>query len=301
MANYLIKTVCLTLLFLLYSCNNNGNDNNILIKDFDGNYDYGSDFVFCNFDDSVIEDNDWEKYISEIDSDIIVGMHERLDSSGRTFRLFFRTERQYSSGSNPIKYCVSKNNNQIVINLDFVLEIGMTCDIGPARCMTDFGKLENGTYNFEINIAGKKNIGTLTVTSKNYKLSFANSNQLEIIDTVLNRVPDNTIWGLVGYHKESTITIVNDFLKSLEEAGTVKHNFDAGNYNYFQIDNNGNMLTPEYHGYWFAIPFAYHFPNNNLSAIEEVVKYYALNYGNSHLHIALYTTTGEQFLSWMIK
>ena len=116
MANYLIKTVCLTLLLFLYSCNNDANDKNPIVKPpipIDDGFT-----TFCNFDkNSISEMRDYyeqhglnfDNYISEIDSDISLYMKELIEDSKRTFHLIFFTERQYGSGSHQLRYCVSKN------------------------------------------------------------------------------------------------------------------------------------------------------------------------------------------------
>ena len=57
----LIKTICISLLLLLYSCNNSNNPIVTLPIPVDSSF-----ITFCNFDDSIIEEWELEKFISEI-------------------------------------------------------------------------------------------------------------------------------------------------------------------------------------------------------------------------------------------
>jgi hypothetical protein len=168
--------------------------------------------------------------------------------------------------------------------------------IGPASATVDLGTLSNGTYNLQLSDTSLNNVGTLIVTNEKFEINIGNS---WFAQKTLNRIPQNTIWGIIGYHHQSTVPIVESFINSLIALDAVEQTYLSGHYSEFDIDNNGQIVQPgENSGYWYAKSFIFNYSGNS-SAIENLVRQFAEDYGEDYLAIRVYNDKGEFFYSWL--
>ncbi|MGB3339860.1 MAG: hypothetical protein WBB37_00045 [bacterium] len=184
----------------------------------------------------------------------------------------------------------------IEFNGIFIPDICLTA-FGPAKTTLNLGTLSNGTYDVEIDVEQKKSFGQLIVTPEYYKIDLYKQAQLQITYSTLNRVPTNTIWGMVGYHTSSAETLVQALIDSLQLLGATAKTYQPGEYGYFQISSSGQILPPQNHGYHLIRSYIYNYTANT-EALKTLVKYYGQHYGDS-LNIILYTANGEIFMSWI--
>jgi len=236
--------------------------------------------------------------INKIDSDIKINMRETVDSTKRSLQLYCSTEKVYECSNYVISKIFSKSSERIEINFTGIRDLTVCFNsFGPATTTIDLGIISNGTYKLIIEVEGKKSEGKLIVTSDYYKISLDKEKQLQIINSTLNRIPANTIWGTIGYHKSSTAQLVQTFIDSLQLFGSTTQTYQSGDFGYFQINSSGQILPPENHGYYFIRPYIYRY-SGNTSVLKTLVKNYGTDYGDS-LNIILYTTKGEIFRSWI--
>ncbi len=236
--------------------------------------------------------------VDKIDSNIRIKMWETLDSTKRTLPFYCSTEKVYGCSNYGISTTFSKFYNNIEIDFNEVLIYDWCLtSLGPATTIIDHGTLSNGTYNLNINVDRHKSEGRLMVKSDYYAIELDKQKQLIIINTTLHRIPANTIWGTVGYHRSSTATLVQTFIDSLQFLGATAQTYQSGDYGYFEIDSSGQIITPQNHGYHFIRPFIFNY-DSNTSSLKKIVKNYGANNGDS-LIINLYTTKGELFRSWI--
>lgn len=236
--------------------------------------------------------------IDSIDSDIEIKLWETFDSTNRTLQLYCLTERIYNCSNYGIKNKFNKSSDNINIDFKGILVYDMCLTaLGPATTIIDLGTLSNGTYHLNINVESMKSEGQLIITSDSYSIELFNQKQIKLINTPLRRIPTNTIWGTVGYHTSSTSTLVQTFIDSLQLLGATAKTYSPGDYGYFKINPNGQILPPENHGNHFIQPFIFDF-SGNTSVLKNLVRNYGKNYGDS-LSIRLYTTKGEILRSWI--
>ena len=241
----------------------------------------------------------YEDGIKAVDSKIHISPVERYETSPRTFHLHCATEKSYSSGSNPIIVTKEQSANVIDISFKGVAEIGMTTDIGPARAYIDLGALPEGTYTLNFYNGDVKQTGRLVVSTDSYAIEFADSDIFGVSPLTLNRIPENTIWGYVAYHKQGTATLVDSFLNDLVGAGAVKKSYLPGYYREFEIDAKGAIVqpVPGTTGHYFDKLFIYGY-SGDLADIDRLVRQYALNHG-ADMSIMINAESGEEFMSWM--
>jgi hypothetical protein len=231
-------------------------------------------------------------------SAINIKMWETLGNAQRIMKLHCSTEKHYPCSNFIINYTLTTNNEMILIDFIGTVEPKECLTaIGPASTTINLGTISNGTYNFEISVDKRKSKGALIVTSDYFKIDLDRQKNVSLPYTVLNRIPNGTIWGTIGYNTASSATIAQSFVDDLESLGASAQPYNAGEYGHFKIDENGQILPPENHGNYFNRPFIYHYTGNT-QGLENIVKDYGQNHGDL-LNITLFTTNGEEFRSWM--
>ncbi len=228
----------------------------------------------------------------KIDSDIIIRMWETLDSTKRTFQLHCQTEEIYPCYNYGISNTFSVFSERIEIKLDGILvpDICLTA-LGPARAFLDLETLSEGTYGISILINNSQSTGSLIVDPEYYELNLDIKRQVDLKFDRLNRVPENTIWGRVNYHKSSTEQLAEAFFDSLKVIGAEYRAYRPGDYGYFRIDSDGNKLPPEYPGQKYVKPFIFEY-TGEMSDLRTLLKNYRQLYDDL-LTISLNTSKGE--------
>lgn len=234
--------------------------------------------------------------VEPIDSDIEIYLWETLGTSNRTLHFNCATERIYGCYNYTIstKYKETSDNIKIDFNGVIIPEFCLTA-LGPAKSTVDLGSLSTGTYNLNIEVEGKKSKGKLIVSPESYAIEITNPKQIKIKNSPLYRIPGGTIWGTVGHHAASSAALAQSFIDSLQTIGAKAKTYQSGDYGYFKIDANGEIVTPEGHGYYYIKPFVFAFTGNNRDLIA-LVKSYGRDYGQL-LNIYLYMASGEQLHS----
>jgi hypothetical protein len=238
-----------------------------------------------------------------VDSKISIRMVEISDISPRTLQFYCSTAMVYPCVNYPIYAVHQQSSNSIDISFKGVIEnIGICLTaIGPATTVIDLGTLSNGTYILNLHNGDVTHTGELIVSSDSYKINFADNSDFHFTNTPLNKMPEQIIWGTVGYHKQETLPLVQSFLTGLMDLGAEKRPYNPGYYREFEIDGNGDIVQPgEGSGYYFAQSFIFNY-SGDIMDIEQLVKQYARDYGNDYMYISVYTDKGEKFLSWMYK
>lgn len=245
----------------------------------------------CEKDDSLLKSN-------PIDSKINIEVREVLRSDSRSLTLNCFTEKIYPSGGFGINTTkkTSSTGSAITFESIFTPDYGYALS-SPAGTVVDLAVVPNGVYDIELNNANLKNKGKLKVTDTNISLVFTSKKGIEFVRTVTNRVPAKTYWGMIGYHQQSSLELVNDFLRKFEEIGGVFKPQTPGHYVYYEINDSGEMIIDEKNsGYYYVKPFIFQFEGNeadlkNLIKTEgKVLK--------DQLVINMETYKGEQVYNW---
>jgi hypothetical protein len=234
-----------------------------------------------------------------VDSDIIIKMNEELSSTARSFELSLLTDSAYPCVNYSLITNSSATTTKITVDIlgVYTPDICATA-IGPATSVIPFSNIQNKSYDIEFKIGSNISKGKLVCTAGEFSLQMDDLLQIKIDGPVLKRIPDNIIWGTVGYHNSSTIDKVNEFLASLKAAGAKDVSLDNGNYNYFAIEN-GTVVEPTNMGYYFTKSFVYSYTGDK-NLIREIVKDYGKNYTSS-MSIRVYGDKGEEYLGWMLR
>lgn len=241
---------------------------------------------------------------TNVDSEINIKMVESLDIFPRTLLLHCSTTKIYPCLDYSIYVTCQQSSKNIDISFKGVSEPPGICRTQPwpATTVIDLGTLSNGTYLINIDNGDVKVKGNLIVSSDSYTVNVVNKSSLSFINTPLNKIPEHTIWGIIGYHEQGTSSLVQSFLTACKNLGATKGTYTPGYYNdraghAFEIDKNGDINYPDAAlGYRFVQLFIFHY-SENITDIEQLVRKYARDYGE-HISITVNTDKGEEFLSF---
>ena len=238
---------------------------------------------------------------SAIDSRILITPSEVLSPDARTLLLLCRTERIYPCVNYRIAYAVARRGARIEVSFQRI-EIGSVCftAIGPARCDIDLGALAPGTYSLTFHVGTGDATFDLLVDDDVYAATPAGGEGVQFSPSTLRRIPDGTVWGLigmVGLIGGSYDALASAFLDSLAARGALSVTLEPGEYGEFTIDSVGAMHWPWIHGCHVAVPYVRHYegPSDSLGA---VVAYFGRTQ-SQWMSITLRTWRGQLYRSWV--
>lgn len=120
------------------------------------------------------------------------------------------------------------------------------CESGSAPFVSilQLGSLPNGIYFINANLQNTIfNTGALTVTDTKYILSVENSKGIVVKHEVLNKIPDNIIWGSLLFTDPEEQNEINNLQQMIADTG-IFHDLPAGYYGHFSIDDDDVALHP---------------------------------------------------------
>jgi len=238
-----------------------------------------------------------------IDSKILVTLSERLN--GRSLLMRCRTERVYGCINYQIEFSTARWGSTVMVNFRDIT-IGGICftAIGPATCTIDLGSLSPGTYPLVFGVRTGTTKANLIVTNDAYTIVPIQAGGVSFPSPVLRRIPDGTIWGLMGslvppYYPgfAEFDTLANAFLDSLAAHGAEPAALAPGNYGAFQIDSTGTLQWPGITGYYFSQTYVRHYSGTS-GPLHDLVDYFGRTASQS-ISIQLYTWRGEWYASWL--
>ena len=247
-----------------------------------------------SFSDKSIGNVSMESVTENIDSEINIRMVEKYGKFPRTMQLQCSTKKIYPLFNYSIYTVCRESFNGNEISFKGVTRPGNGLNAeGPATAVIDLGALNNGTYTLCFYNGNLKQTGELVVSSDKYEMNFADQQAFNFTNAPLYRIPEQTIWGTIGFHHEEASSLVQSFISDLLNAGAEKKPFITGFYNEFEIDENGDIvpLGQLNSAYWFAQSFIYHY-SGDTEKIMQLVQRYVDDYGKD-MDVSIYTNKGE--------
>ena len=239
---------------------------------------------------------------TSFDENIKIKMIENVDSTKRTLTFSCYTEKNFECSNFYIEHTFAITENKIIINFIKITKPNICLtSIGPASAIINLEPLSNKDkdkdYEIEFNFGSSKVTGQLTITTSAYKVILPPQGKIQFINPALNRIPDNTIYGTVHFHSNTTLPIVQNFIDSLQISGATSAMYIPGDYGSFQIQSNGQILQTQDLGYYFTRYFIFNYSANS-GQLKTLVRNFGINYPQLLL-ITLNTTKGEIFRSWV--
>lgn len=221
---------------------------------------------------------------------------EELPAGSGHVHFNFMTVEEYECLNFPIRYTSQSDEQSIDIDLTDIEKTNVCLTPkGPAFANVDLGNYYGGSYPVNIRVSGVDNAGTLKVDEDMMIIGFTNPQMLNLVYDTLLRIPEDIIWGLVGYYYPGDTEKVNAFLDSLQQIGAQPRTLPYGEYGYFQTDTAGRLIAPEGLPYNLTKTFVFDYALP-MEPVQDVIDHYASLYYND-LYIYLYNSQGEIYLS----
>lgn len=232
-----------------------------------------------------------------IKSDVQIKLFEYIDSTKRDFYLLCYTKDTYECMNYGIGHIVDKSSNKVSIDFQGIVKPYMCATaLGPATASINLGTLAQGATPFEFSVEGKSTQASLENSQAYYEMTLTSPQSLSLFYQRLYKVPENTIWGWVGYHAETTAALAQSLTDSLQTLGAYDVELTEGQYGYFSINEEAQMVAPQNHGYNFILPFVFGYEQNE-KELGRLLKRFGEREG-SKLKIVVYTSKGNTFMSW---
>ncbi len=230
-------------------------------------------------------------------SSVTMKFAEELPAGTGDLHFYFVTDNEYECMNFPIRYELQSDDLGVNVYLKDVEEIS-TCLTpgGAAYADINIGNFLAGSYPLTIKVGDVENIGMLTVTESQCIITIDNPQMLTLLHDTVQRVPEDLIWGLVGYNLSSSAGVANAYLDSIQKVGAQPVELVPGDYGYFEIDTAGKIVAPDNLGYKYIKTYVYNY-NQAWETLEEIVNYYSV-YNPHTFIIYLYNSEGERYSSY---
>ncbi|MEM1320397.1 MAG: hypothetical protein AAGG75_09075 [Bacteroidota bacterium] len=228
-----------------------------------------------------------------IDDEFNVSLWEDLNLDGRDLRFRLSTINDQDCLNSNIDYSLRIQGEDIILSINDLMDPpDCISGMAPANASVLIGQLENGSYPLQINLKNEiVNEGALKVTHTQYSIELNSDHGIVLDEERLLRIPDQTIWGFVGY-KNAALSTVNEFTEAAA-AVTAPKLLTIGNYGYFTIADGNEIVLNEQSEFSNTQTLILHLDESNAAAFTELVDTYRSNYGEE-LEIKIYTDKGEE-------
>lgn len=234
---------------------------------------------------------------SSLDENLKISMRESIKDGKRTFSIYAATEKTYPCSNYSIETSKTIGSDKIVITF-IKIDTPDVCltSLGPATALIALEGLSAKTYTLELRTGSNLVTGQLTVSADQYALTLPAQAKIECTNPLLNRIPENTIFGTVHYHHSTTVGTVNKFIDSLQYFGATAKLYLPGDYQQFQVEANGQIKQTQDMGYYFTRYFILNYAGD-VTPLKNLVQRYGITYRDSLL-ATINTSKGEVLYSW---
>ncbi|MFK7935286.1 MAG: hypothetical protein AB8G22_17365 [Saprospiraceae bacterium] len=233
------------------------------------------------------------KVVVSIEDEFEIQLWETLSSDQRSLQLRTETLAEEQCLNYEIAFQVVKRSNRIRTTIDDIIEPD-DCLPGNARptAHIDLGKVDNGLYEFEINLKNSTivNTGQLVVNDNSYLVEMNSTDGITLTPNQLLRIPEGTVWGYLS--ADNVENIATDFLTDLNTSENTKE-FLEGNYGYFSLTGDNEISFPIETTFQQKRTFVLDY-QGEVEELETLVEQYKVQYGEL-LKLQVYTWQGQIF------
>ncbi len=226
----------------------------------------------------------------QLEKDIELNLWQELTVNGAQPQLLLKTIDAYNCEEGEIISEYSLSNQTIDLFLESI-QIPDDCNNSSNVFFKRIHPidLEVGSYDFFVHLSDiVSNEGSLNYSEDQIELSLNTTNGIKFNNSIMNRIPQNTVWGYV-HDSVSSLSLQNDLLSLVDQ--DIQFEFLSGNYSHFQISENGitqvNELETQENG--FVIKY------KNESDWETLVSEASILDNNSSVKIYLQNFDGQSY------
>ena len=230
----------------------------------------------------------------DIEDEFEIDMWEDLMPTYRTFSLEITTLAETYCENSTVNANVSKDGDRVIVSIEEIVEPDECGGNGEsaAEGRVNLGSLETGFYQLEINLKGTViNKGELIVEFDKYTLRMQTDYGLKLAREELLKVPENALWGYVGYDDPESEDEAAKFVNALRDLEGA--DFAPGYYGYFTIEDDRDILLKEDNDFAFSKTFL--FSNvEEYTYVQDLLNFYRTVHGDK-LTMQVYTASGDVF------
>ncbi len=199
--------------------------------------------------------------VPDVEDEFYIDWRENLSPTQRTLQMVIHTIKENQCPDAVITYNFSRLNLGYRISLNDIVHTDNCSEKNQAATAEiPMGYIGRGTYEVEIDLKNSvSNQGTLQSYMESYSLNMRSEDGIKILDKVLYKIPEHTVWGYFDFDKIEDEATVEELLKDLAEMEEPKE-FNAGYYGHFRIGSSGQIalvnqpISSRLQTFIFAIP-----------------------------------------------
>ena len=249
-------------------------------------------FVFSVLSSCSLTGNDKDTVIN-VNEDFTIDMNQLLGSS-RQLVFELASVEPVSCMNTSINNAVFIQNKKVTLLINNI-EPASDCNPGEAaaRATSHVGYLQNGDYDFFVTLRNTvTNEGKLTVSNDQFEISMTSSDGISILNDVMLRIPEETIWGYVAYDDENAVGAApQDFINELESL-TQQKQLEQGFYGYFNIATTGDLVFKTPPAFNHINSFFYEFDGEDEELINMLENYRNGSNGDN-MELVIFTSNGK--------
>lgn len=237
--------------------------------------------------------------ITDVEDTFSINLLEELTTTPRSFVLQLKSLQKQDCGNYLINHDLNKQvDGQFTLAIkDLILPTNAECNNEAAFIAKDIniGALPMGTHEVQINLRDAiVNEGIISVTEKGYELILDSHIGLEFLNWELMRIPEQSIWGYVGFHDRPSSNENPEntrlFIEGLNgHANKIKP--ETGYYGKFISDESNELTLLENVEAIVHEPFLFsHF--DNLNDIKKYAEDFRDAVDNPNFEIKIFTSEG---------
>ena len=124
--------------------------------------------------------------------------------------------------------------------------------VGPATDKINLGQIIDSNIQFHLIRGNDTSHVLLTVNKQEYSLKNVDDDFIINTDVTKRRIPQNYIWGFVGFSDKEDTAVANEYVKKLLKAGAKFKKLRPGNYLEFIVSDSHDVIPTSNHG--FVLP-----------------------------------------------
>ena len=255
-------------------------------------------FVFLAVVSCKLNDDELQ-VITDVEDTFSINLLEELTTTPRSFVLQLKSLQRQECGNYLINHNLNKQEDgQFTLAIEgLILPGNVECNNEAAFIAKDIniGTLPMGIHEVQINLRDAiVNEGLISVTEKGYELILESHIGIEFLNWELMRIPEQSIWGYVGFHdrpssdenpENTTLFIegLNAYANKIEP--------ETGYYGKFISDDSNELTLLEDVEVIVHKPFLFsHF--DNLSEIKQYAERFREDVDNPNFEIKIFTSEG---------
>lgn len=248
--------------------------------------------AICFFASCAGFNNPGSELILNVDNEFEIGILEVLGEDSRSIEFTITSLDKQSCQETKLDLQHKTTLNSLNINIsDIILpaECGVKGSYPEGKVQFNLTERE---YELQVDIQDiVQHKGILNVKDNSYELTIGSEKGLILGTGLLQRIPENFVWGYYQTSIETELSNLRTFFQNSNLEIERLTNMDAGYYSYFDIDSEGNLIIEDLPSSGNVQPFG--FMNMPIAELKTKVENFKVE--NPNLNLNFFGADGSEF------